>query len=67
MIPVQIMRVCRECPENNLPFCAKGGCERRDAALKQQKACRDALAKDKAARAIGYAVTVGKIRKGGQL
>ena len=51
MIPRQIMRVCRECPENNLPDCGKGKCERRDAVLKQQKACRDALAKDKAGRA----------------
>ena len=67
MIPGQIMRVCRECPENNLPYCTKGGCERRDAALKQQKDCLDALSKDKAERAIVYAVTVGKCRKGGQL
>lgn len=67
MMPGQIMRVCRECPDNNLPDCAKGGCERRDAALKQQKACRDALSKDKKNRAIGYAVTVGKSRKGGQI
>lgn len=67
MMPGQIMRVCRECPDNNLPDCGKGGCDRRDAALKQQKACRDALSKDKKDRAIGYAVTVGKSRKGGQL
>ena len=67
MIPGQIMRVCRECPDNNLPDCGKGKCERRDAVLKQQKACRDALAKDKKDRAIGYAVTVGKSRKGGQI
>ena len=67
MMPGQIMRVCRERPENNLPECGKGKCDRRDAVLKQQKACRDALAKDKKNRAIGYAVTVGKSRKGGQI
>lgn len=67
MMPGQIMRVCRECPENNLPECGKGKCDRRDEAIAADRARRDALRRDKAARAIGYAVTVGKCRKGGQL
>ena len=67
MMPGQIMRVCRECPDNNLPECGKGKCDRRDAVFKQQKAGLDALAKDKKDQAIVYAVTVGKCRKGGQL
>ena len=62
------MRVCRECPDNRLPECGKGGCERRDAAMKQQKACRDALAKDKADRAAYMGVVFkSSCRKAGPL
>jgi hypothetical protein len=43
----QIMKVCRDCPDRNLPECCKGGCEKRDAWLAKQREARIALQKDK--------------------
>lgn len=43
----QVMKVCRDCTENNLPECGKGGCARRDAWIAQSRAARVALQKEK--------------------
>jgi hypothetical protein len=52
----RIMKVCRGCPDQNLPECCKGGCAKRDAWLEQERNAKIALQKDKDEESAHFAV-----------
>lgn len=63
-----MMKVCRDCPDNALPECGKGGCERRDAAIRDGKRRRDAVRAGNAENAAVVSVSIrGHKTKVGQI